>query len=116
MAGIVPAESVGPTLLAVTSAVSAFTTFLPPLSTVRRATADDPEFAADVRMGELAAALLTMGVGATASAVIGSGVPFAISLFAAAALVALYEYTLQGKPFSGHNPVSLRSVPTVRSI
>ena len=106
----IPAEYAGVTMLSVTSALTAFTTFLPPLSDVRRAT-DDGDFAADVRMGEVAAALLTMGVGSVASAVSGSGVPFAISVLTAATLVLLYEYTLRGRPFSAPVPVTLRSVP-----
>lgn len=99
MAGVVSAEAAGPTLLAATQAITAFSTFLPPISEVRRSSGD-PEFAADVRMGEVAAVLLTVGVGVVASSIVGTAVPLAISVFSAVLLVVLYETALNNKPFS----------------
>jgi hypothetical protein len=100
MTGIVPPEYAGQAMLAVTQSVTLFTAMLPPLVEVRQGSQDDPEFAGDVRTGEAVAALLTVGVGAVASSVVGNAVPFAISVFAAATLVGVYEYTLRGKPFA----------------
>lgn len=99
--GIIDPQFAGTALLCVTQAVGAFNTFLPSLSEVRKAS-DAGETAADVRMGEVAAACLTLGIGAVASLVIGNGIPFALSVIAASSLVALYEFTLRGKPFSSY--------------
>jgi hypothetical protein len=85
-------------LLAMTQAIAAFTTFLPPLAEVRKKTADDPLFAADVRVGELAAASLTIGVGAIVSGLTGSNAPMVVSIITAAGLVVLYESTLRSNP------------------
>lgn len=107
--GIVSPDQAGVTLLAMTQALTAFNAYLPPIGDVRKASADT-ELASDVRMGELMAGTLTVAVGATAAAVIGNAAPFWISVLAAAALVALYEWTLRGRPFS--QPTPLHAVPT----
>ena len=110
MSGAVPTGDAGPALLAVTQSVTVFVAFLPPLSDVRKASMSDTEFVADVRLGEMASAALTVGIGATVGAMIGTGVPFAVSILSAIALVALYEYALRGKPFSvPRNPADLTS-------
>jgi hypothetical protein len=98
MSGGVKPEYAGVTLLAVTSAITAFSTFVPPLADVRHYNPADDR-AGDVRLGEVAAAAMTLGVGAVASSVAGTGVPFAVAVLAAVVFVALYEWALQGKPF-----------------
>lgn len=92
---------IGPATLAVSQGVSAFTTFLPKISDVRKVDpANNPDVAADVRMGEVAAVALTVGIGAIASGLTGSNVPVLTSLVVSAALVLIYESTLRAdKPF-----------------
>lgn len=86
----------GPAVLSVTQGISAFTTFLPRFTDVRRADPlNNPDVAADVRMGELAATALTMGVGVIASSLTQSAVPAVTALLVCALLVFLYESTLR---------------------
>jgi hypothetical protein len=85
-------------LLAMTQAIAAFTTFLPPLAEVRKKSIDDPLFAGDVRVGELAAVSLTIGVGTIVSGLTGSNAPIVVSLITAFGLVVLYESTLRSVP------------------
>ncbi len=85
-------------LLAMTQAIAAFTTFLPPLTEIRKGNAADPLFAGDVRVGELAAASLTIGVGAVVSGLTGSNAPIVVSIITAMGLVILYESTLRSDP------------------
>lgn len=87
---------IGPTTLAITSAIEGFNRFLPPLTEIRRKnTEDDPMFAKDVRVGELAAVALTIGTGVIASSLTGSNVPAVVGLITAAGLVLLYESVLR---------------------
>jgi hypothetical protein len=88
-------------LLAMTQAIGAFTTFLPPLAEVRKKTLDDPLFAGDVRLGEVAAVGLTIGVGAIVSGLVGSNAPMLVSVVTAVGLVFLYESTLRSNPSQG---------------
>jgi hypothetical protein len=85
----------GPATLAISSGVSAFQSFLPKLSEIRKASpSDDPSFAADVRMGEVAAVAVTVGVGAVASSLTGSPTPAVVAVVIAVGLVVMYESTL----------------------
>jgi len=82
--------------LAISQAVAAFGTFLPKISDVRVITPEsDAGGAADVRLGEVAAAAVTLSVGAIASSLTGSPVPFTVSLLVSLTLVAIYESTLR---------------------
>jgi hypothetical protein len=86
----------GPTTLAISSGVSAFSTFLPKITDIRKANPnDDVSFAADVRMGEVAAAALTIGVGAIVSSLTGSSAPTVVAVIVALGLVIMYESTLR---------------------
>lgn len=104
---MVPPELIGPSILALTQGISAFTTFLPPIAELRKA---DPMYdtstAADVRLGEVAAVTLTVGVGVIASSLTGSPVPAFTAVVVAAALVCLYETTLRAdRPFEARGTV-----------
>lgn len=93
-------EVFGPAMLGVTQGVTAFTTLMPSLSDIRKADPTDTSFAADVRMGEVAAVTLTIGIGAISSSLIGSPVPAITSVFMCLILVAVYESALRGdRPF-----------------
>ena len=86
----------GPASLAVTQGVTAFSTFLPKFSDVRKNHPDDnPDFAGDVRMGEVAAVTVTMGIGLIASSLTASAAPTIVSAITCLILVVLYETTLR---------------------
>ena len=88
-------EMFGPATFAIGQSVASFSTFLPKFSDVRsKHPDDDPSFAADVRMGEIAAVTVSMGVGLIASSITGSPVPAVVTLLVCLILVTLYESTL----------------------
>ena len=69
---------IGPTSLAITQAVGAMNSFLPPLSEVRKKSLEDSEFCGDVRLGEVAVFAVTVGIGVIVSSLTGSSVPAVI--------------------------------------
>lgn len=88
---------IGPASLAVSQSFSAFQFFLPKLSEVRRADpVTDPDIVGDVRMGEIGAVTLAVGVGAILSSLTGSSVPAVVSLLIVGVLICLYEAALRG--------------------
>jgi hypothetical protein len=90
------ADVIGPSTLAISQTVNAFGTFLPKLSEVRKANvADDPDVAGDVRLGEIAAVTLAIGVGAISSSITGSSQPAVVAVVVALVLVGVYEYALR---------------------
>lgn len=84
-------------LLAVTSSVGMFTSFLPPLSDVRK-TVGEPDVANDVRLGEAAAAALAIAIGLMASSMTGSPVPAMLAIVCVGSLVIMYESILRSTP------------------
>lgn len=97
----------GPAVLSVTTSIQAFYTLLPKLSEVRKADpVGNPDIAADVRMGEVGAVALTLGVGAIASSLTGSSLPAVTGLAMALILVGVYEATLRAhRPFEAPGKV-----------
>jgi hypothetical protein len=92
----VNANTFGPAMLGVTSGITTFTVFLPKISEVRRAhPQDNPDIAADVRIGEVAASTLTLGVGVIASSLTGSPVPTVTAAVMVLVMIILYESTLR---------------------
>lgn len=89
------AAIIGSATLALTQTIATFDRFLPPLTEVRRGSMNDPEFVMDVRIGELASIGLTLGVGATASALTKSNVPMIVGIFTAAIMVVVYEMVMR---------------------
>lgn len=110
---MVPPELIGPATLAVAQGVNAFTTFLPRLADIRKADPDtDASMAADVRMGEVAAITLTVGVGAVISSLTGSPVPVMVAVVISVMMFCLYESTLRAdRPMEPKSP-RLTLVPT----
>jgi hypothetical protein len=97
-------DIINPATLAMSQAVAGFLTFMPKISDVRRANAEkQPEFAADVRVGELAALTLAFGVGAIMSALTRSVVPLVVGLLMTALLWFLYESVLKANTTEGSN-------------
>lgn len=87
----------GPATLAAGQTLSTFTTFLPRLSDVRKANrASDLDMVADVRMGEVAAAAISMGIGVVASSLSGSAIPMYAMAFVAIIVICVYEAALRG--------------------
>lgn len=84
-------------LLALTSSVSMFSTFLPEFREVRKSKGE-PSFVNDVRMGEVAAVGLTLAIGISASALTNSPVPAGAAVVAALTLVIMYESVLKLPP------------------
>lgn len=93
---MVSPELIGPSTLALSQGISAFMTFLPSLSDVRKANpGEDVSMAADVRLGEVAAVALTVGVGAVASSLTGSPVPAVVAVTVSILMLCVYESTLR---------------------
>jgi hypothetical protein len=86
----------GPASLAAGQTLSSFTTFLPRLTEVRKASIDDPGMAGDVRLGEVAACAISIGVGVIASSLSRSPVPMYAAAFMAVILICVYESALRG--------------------
>lgn len=97
-------EMLGPATFTIGQTVASFFTFLPKFSEVRKANPNDnPDIAADVRMGEVAAVTVSMGVGIIASSLTSSPVPVTVTLVVCIILVVLYESTLcTNRPFESH--------------
>lgn len=92
---------IGPSLQAATTGFSAFNTFLPDLTKIREANPEfDVELVANVRMGEVAAAGVVLGIGAITSALTGDPTPALVAAVVTIALVFLYEMVLRSeRPF-----------------
>jgi hypothetical protein len=99
-------EVFGPAMLGVTQGITAFTTLIPPLADIRKADPTDTSFAADVRMGEVAAVAMTMGVGVISSSLTGSAVPAGTAVLMCLVLLCVYETALRGdRPFEAKTPL-----------
>lgn len=90
---------VGAASLALTQALGSFNSFLPPLTEIRKHTPTDVVFVKDVRSGEIAAVVVTMGVGAVMSSLTKDPTPAIVALVISVGLVGVYEWTLrQNRP------------------
>jgi hypothetical protein len=91
---------IGITMTAVSQSANAFAQYLPKLTDIRKTDPGDPSMIGDVRIGEVAAVTLTLGVGVIASGLTGSPVPAMVAALTCVVLLALYETALRGdKPF-----------------
>lgn len=86
---------IGPTTFTVTQSITSFGAFLPTFREISAADPADTSFVRDVRLGEFAAVLLSLGIGGMTSALTGSPVPTTIALITCVGLVTLYEYALR---------------------
>lgn len=95
-------EIFGPATLVLGQSIGAFGTFMPKFTDIRAAhPSTNPELAADVRMGEVAASAITIGVGAIASSLTGSPAPMIVGILTALVLVSVYEGALNADPNTG---------------
>jgi hypothetical protein len=88
------------TLMGITTSVGLYTAFLPKITEIRNTSPVSSEADA-IRLGELAAGALTIGVGLTASSMTRSPYPFVLSIVAALAMVCMYETVLNSYPSRG---------------
>jgi hypothetical protein len=89
---------IGAATLSMTQSLALFGTFLPRFSEITLADPSlDRDIVRDVRMGEFAAVMMTLGIGGMTSALTGSSVPAVVALFTCGGLVVLYEYALRSK-------------------
>jgi hypothetical protein len=89
---------IGAATLSMTQSLSLFGNFLPHFSEISAADPDmNPDIVRDVRMGEFAAVMMTMGIGAMTSALVGSSTPAVVALITSGGLVLVYEYALKSK-------------------
>lgn len=86
---------IGPATLSLTAAIGLFQGFLPNYAEIILMDPNDPRTVSDVRMGEVAAGVLTLGVGGILSALTGSSVPTYVAMTATAMMVIMYEVALR---------------------
>lgn len=88
-------NDLGPSMVALTTGIGLFTTFLPPLTEVRKNSRTDSEFVSDVRWGQAAAAALTLSLGGIAAVYVNDPAPLILAVAFAGGLVLLYEMALR---------------------
>jgi hypothetical protein len=94
----VDAAVIGPATLSVTQSLALFQSFLPKFSDVRKTNPDeDISIVQDVRYGEFAAVILSLGTGAMISALTGSSAPTYVAAACSLGLVLLYESALRAR-------------------
>jgi hypothetical protein len=100
-------DMLGAATIGMSQGLSAFTTFLPKLSDVRKADYQtNPELVGDVRYGEVAASAITIGIGAIVSSLTGSPIPAFVSVLICVVLIVVYESALKGnRPFEPSAPL-----------
>ena len=89
--------AVGGATLALSQTVGSFTAFLPRISDVRKAGADDKAMRGDVRLGEIAATAVSVGIAMTMSALTDSPIPVYAAVFTATILICVFETALRGE-------------------
>jgi hypothetical protein len=95
---------IGAATLSMTQALALFQNFLPRFSDIRSANPEiDAGIVRDVRMGELAAVLMTLGVGAMTSSLTDSPIPAVIALITSGGMVILYESALADRSANNAN-------------
>lgn len=92
------ANALGAATIALSQGLSSATAFLPKLSEVRRSSVSkSPEMVGDVRMGEIATTVVTVGVGAIVSSLTGNPIPTFVAALVALAIICIYEAALRGE-------------------
>jgi len=94
-------QAVGMATLCMTQSLVLFNQFLPRFEEISSANpAEDAGMVRDVRMGEVAAVITTLGIGGMTSALSGSSTPAVVAALTAGGLILLYEYALRNKGVS----------------
>lgn len=90
--------AVGMATLCMTQSLMLFQQFLPTFHEIGSADpSEDVGMVRDVRMGEIAALLTTLGIGGMTSALSGSSTPAVVAALTAGGLIVLYEMALRNK-------------------
>jgi hypothetical protein len=90
--------AVGMATLCMTQSLVLFNQFLPSFTEISSADpAKDPGMVRDVRMGEVAAVITSLGIGGMTSALSGSSTPAVVAAITAGGLILLYEYALANR-------------------
>lgn len=87
----------GSATFAVGQGVGSFTSFLPKITDVRKASVNDKDFVADMRVGEIAGCVITIGVGVIAASLAQSSAPIITGIFISIVIVCLYESILRSE-------------------
>lgn len=77
--------------------VSAYSFFLPPLREVRKSSPAEPGMRGDVRMGQMAAGVVSVSVGIMLSVLSSSRIPLIVAIIMALVVGMLYETALNGE-------------------
>lgn len=82
--------------LALSQSYAQFQTYMPRLADVRRADpAHDVDMVGDVRVGEIAALVGSLGVGVIIASITGDPLPVYVSLSSSLILIVMYELVLR---------------------
>lgn len=88
----------GVAALALTQSYAQFQTYMPRLADVRRADPEhDTDIVGDVRVGEIAAFVGSLGVGIIVSSITGDPLPAYVSVASCAILIVMYELVLRSR-------------------
>lgn len=90
------ANGITASTIAIGQTVFSYSYFLPRLSEVRRANADDPMMRGDVLLGQIAAGAVSMTVGMLLTWMTGSSLPVMTTLAIAVIIAVIYQYALNG--------------------
>lgn len=77
--------------------ITAYSFFLPPLREVRKAQVSDPAIRGDVHMGQMAAGVVTVAVGAMLAFLVKSQIPLIVAVLIAVVIAAFYEAALRNE-------------------
>jgi hypothetical protein len=92
----------GVAAIALTQTYAQFQSYMPKITDVRKADPADTEMVGDVRMGEIASLIGSLGVGLIVSSITGDPTPAYVSVGVSLTLIMLYEYTLRAnRPMEG---------------
>lgn len=83
--------------LSLSQSVGAYAFFLPRIDEVRRAGRNDAKMVGDVRLGQVASGVLTIGIGAIMSNLTGSSLPLYVAIAVGLIIAGLYEIALRGE-------------------
>lgn len=89
------ASLIGVSTLAITQSFTVFNAFLPPLTDVRRMSPANSSQVMDIRVGEIAAASLVIGIGGALCYMMKTHEPMTFAVLAAVGLIGIYEFALR---------------------
>jgi hypothetical protein len=94
-----PLADASAVIFSVGQGVASFTSFLPRLTDVRKASKENDNFVADLRIAEIGGSVITLGIALIAASLAKSVAPMYAGLFIVCVIVVLYESVLRQEPF-----------------